>query len=100
MAMKKKQYVLPRRYTNLGAYLQTMRTKAGLTQREVSLALGYSSAQFISNFERGIAVPPLKKLKTLVKMYDMPVETVMEMILDAEREIILNVLKPRASKAG
>jgi transcriptional regulator with XRE-family HTH domain len=100
MAMKKKQYVLPRRYTNLGAYLQTMRTKAGLTQREVSLALGYSSAQFISNFERGIAVPPLKKLKILVKMYDMPVDTVMEMILDAEREIILNVLKPRASKAG
>ena len=100
MAIKKKQYVLPRRYTNLGAYLQTMRTKAGLTQREVSLALGYSSAQFISNFERGIAVPPLKKLKILVKMYDMPVETVMEMILDAEREIILNVLKPRASKAG
>jgi transcriptional regulator with XRE-family HTH domain len=96
MAIKKKQYVLPRRYTTLGEYLQTMRTKAGLTQREVSLTLGYSSAQFISNFERGIAVPPLKKLKVLVKMYDMPVETVMDMILDAEREIILSALKPRA----
>jgi transcriptional regulator with XRE-family HTH domain len=97
MAIKKKTYVLPRRYTALGEYLQAMRTKAGLTQREVSLALGYSSAQFISNFERGIAVPPLKKLKVLVKMYDMPVETVMDMILEAEREIILNALKPRGS---
>ena len=97
MALKKKNYVLPRRYTVLGEYLQSMRTKAGLTQREVSLALGYSSAQFISNFERGIAVPPLKKLKVLVKMYDMPVETVMNMILEAEREIILNALKPRGS---
>jgi transcriptional regulator with XRE-family HTH domain len=97
MATKKKNYVLPRRYTALGEYLQAMRTKAGFTQREVSLALGYSSAQFISNFERGIAVPPLKKLKVLVKMYDMPVETVMNMILEAEREIILNALKPRGS---
>jgi transcriptional regulator with XRE-family HTH domain len=96
MANKKKHYVLARRYTALGEYLQTMRTKAGLTQREVSLALGYSSAQFISNFERGIAVPPLKKLKVLVKMYDMPVETIMDMILDAEREIMLNALKPRS----
>jgi len=99
MAARKKQYVLPRRYTALGEYLQEMRTKASLTQREVSLALGYSSAQFISNFERGIAVPPLKKLRVLVKMYDMPVETVMDMILDAEREIMANALKPK-SKAN
>jgi len=96
MATRKKQYVLPRRYTALGEYLQTMRTKANLTQREVSLALGYSSAQFISNFERGIAVPPLKKLKVLVKMYEMPVETIMDMILDAEREIMSNALRPKS----
>lgn len=97
---KKKQYVLARRYTVLGDYLQKMRLEANLTQREVSEALGYSSAQFISNFERGIAVPPLKKLKVLVKMYGMPVDTVMEMILNAEREIMMNALRAKASKAG
>lgn len=95
MAAKKKRYVLPRRYTALGEYLKTMRTNANLTQRQVSLALDYSSAQFISNFERGIAVPPLKKLKVLVKMYEMQVETVMEMILDAEREIMTSELKQK-----
>ncbi|MGZ3694759.1 MAG: helix-turn-helix domain-containing protein [Bdellovibrionota bacterium] len=95
MAAKKKTYILPRRYTNLGEYLQKMRTKANLTQREVSLTLGYSSAQFISNFERGIAVPPLKKLKVLVKMYDMSPDTVMSLILDAEREVLVSALKPR-----
>jgi transcriptional regulator with XRE-family HTH domain len=100
MAVKKKQYVLARRYTVLGDYLQKMRLEANLTQREVSQALGYSSAQFISNFERGIAVPPLKKLKILVKMYGMPVDTVMEMILNAEREIMVNALKTKGSKAG
>jgi transcriptional regulator with XRE-family HTH domain len=99
MAAKKKQYALPRKYTKLGEYLQEMRNKAGLTQREVSLALGYSSAQFISNFERGIAVPPLKKMRVLVRMYNMPVETVMTLILDAEREIMISALKSPKTKA-
>lgn len=93
LAKRKKNYVLERNYETLGEYLQNMRLKANLTQREVSLALGYSSAQFISNFERGIAVPPLKKLKILVKMYNMPADEVMEMILDAEREIMSSALK-------
>lgn len=95
MAIKKKQYALVRRYTDLGAYLQKMRVETGLTQRDVSIALGYSSAQFISNFERGIALPPLKKLKILVKMYNMSVETVMEFILEAEREIMVSALKSK-----
>ncbi|RZA08241.1 MAG: helix-turn-helix domain-containing protein [Proteobacteria bacterium] len=100
MAAKKKQYVLARRYTVLGDYLQKMRLEANLTQREVSQALGYSSAQFISNFERGIAVPPLKKLKILVKMYGMAVDTVMEMILNAERDIMISALKGKGAKAS
>jgi transcriptional regulator with XRE-family HTH domain len=93
---RKKTYVLVRNYETLGEYLQNMRLKANLTQREVSLALGYSSAQFISNFERGIAVPPLKKLKILVKMYNMPPDVVMEMILNAEREIMSSALKAKS----
>ncbi len=93
---RKKSYVLERNYEALGEYLQNMRLKANLTQREVSLALGYSSAQFISNFERGIAVPPLKKLKVLVKMYNMPPDVVMEMILNAEREIMSSALKSKS----
>lgn len=96
LAKRKKNYVLERNYETLGEYLQNMRIKANLTQREVSLALGYSSAQFISNFERGIAVPPLKKLKILVKMYNMPADEVMDMILDAERQIMSSALKQKA----
>ncbi len=95
LAKRKKNYVLERNYETLGEYLQNMRIKANLTQREVSLALGYSSAQFISNFERGIAVPPLKKLKILVKMYNMPADEVMDMILDAERQIMSSALKQK-----
>lgn len=82
---KTRKYAQPRNYVELGSYLRDMRVKAGLTQREVSLALNYSSAQFISNFECGIAAPPLKKLRTLVNMYKMSPERVMSLMLDAER---------------
>lgn len=87
-----KEYVLTRNYVTLGAYLQEMRLKTKLTQREVSIALGYSSAQFISNFERGIASPPHKKLKELIRLYRMPVEKVMNLVLEGERVALAAVL--------
>ena len=69
MKTKERTYAITRNFTMLGNYLQRQRRAAGFTQREVSNALGYSSAQFISNFERGIAAPPAKKLKTLINLY-------------------------------
>ena len=94
MAAKKK-YVLERKYTKVGAYLKEMREKSGLTQREVSIDLGYSSAQFISNFENGIAVPPLKKLRSLVRIYGMSPDKVMDLVIDTQREIMQDALKIR-----
>ena len=91
---EKRTYATPRNYTALGRYLQEMRLKAGLTQREVSIALGYSSAQFISNFEAGIASPPLAKLKQLVEMYKMPTDKLMSLILEGEKEVLMSVLRP------
>ena len=38
----------------LGDYLQSKRMKVGLSQGDVATKLGYSSPQFISNFERGL----------------------------------------------
>jgi len=93
---EKRVYASPRNYTALGKYLQEMRHRSNLTQREVSIALGYSSAQFISNFESGIASPPLAKLRVLVEMYKMPVEKLMALILEGEKEVLLSVLKPNS----
>ena len=92
-AGQQKEYALTRNYVALGEYLQEMRIKANMTQREVSLQLGYSSAQFISNFERGISSPPLKKLKELIRMYRMPVERVMSLVLEGEREVLVAALR-------
>lgn len=87
----RRAYKLKRNFTELGEFLQKSRTKAGLTQREVSLDLGYSSAQFISNFERGISAPPLKKLKQLTKAYGMPVGTVTRFLLAGHERKIMEV---------
>ena len=45
----------------LGLYFRDMRKKAGLSQLEVSKRLGYGSAQFVSNWERGLASPPIRR---------------------------------------
>lgn len=62
-----RKYRLKRNHTQLGEYLLKQRKAAGLTQKELSETLGYSSAQFISNFERGITAPPLSKMDKIVK---------------------------------
>jgi transcriptional regulator with XRE-family HTH domain len=95
MKAPKKQYSLARDYVKVGEFLRDARVKANLTQREVSEALGYTTAQHISNFECGIAVPPLKKLEQLVRLYKLNVNTLLELILDSEREVMLRTIRPR-----
>lgn len=66
-----------------GRAIKKAREASGKTQFELSEKMGYSSPQFLSNFERGLCVLPLPKLgivcdeiglsrnvvgKTLIKM--------------------------------
>lgn len=90
---KKGYYVLPRPYSDFGSFLARKRNEAGLSQRDVSLKLKYSSAQFISNFERGLALPPLKKLKTIVNLYGLCTRDVENMLVLVERKKIHEALK-------
>lgn len=46
-------------------YLKTIREKAGVTQGQLAIALGYSTPQFISNVERGVSGIPVKKIKAV-----------------------------------
>lgn len=46
----------------VGAFLRETRQKAGLTQEELAKQLAYKSAQFVSNWERGISLPPMTVL--------------------------------------
>lgn len=72
----------------LGSYLRNCRKAAGLSQSEVGKKLGYSSAQFVSNFERGNCTPPLKALKTLVRIYNIePEELIEKVMLEKKQQI-------------
>lgn len=50
---------------NLGQFLIEQRRIAGLSQAELSGKLGYETPQFISNWERGVSLPPPAAIKTL-----------------------------------
>lgn len=87
-----KKYAIERNYTALGNYLQEMRLRANMTQRAVSIALGYSSPQFISNFENGISSPPLNKLRALINLYGMSDSKVLALMLEGEKQVIQTAL--------
>ena len=53
----------------VGSFLKESREKAGFTQASVAKELGYLSAQFVSNWERGTAMPPMNILPELVRLF-------------------------------
>ena len=80
-----------------GNQWKNLREKAGLTQREVSDALGYSTPQFISNVERGRCRFPVQKLPKIKKLYKLSAEQVIDLFLSEERLSLMRVFK-RASR--
>lgn len=81
-----------RLYSPLGEYLAANRKRIGLTQRQVAEALDYSSPQFISNFERGVYVPPLNKLHQLTNLYGLAVNDILDVVFACERDRIRKAL--------
>jgi transcriptional regulator with XRE-family HTH domain len=81
-----------------GNQWKTLREKAGLTQREVSDALGYSTPQFISNVERGRCRFPVQKLPRIKKLYKLSAEQVIDLFLSEERLSLMRVFKRAATR--
>lgn len=46
----------------LGIFLRKKRQKKGLTQKAIAEKLGFATAQFVSNIERGLAELPLTRV--------------------------------------
>lgn len=75
-------------------YLQQSRINAGLSQKEVSEKLGYTSAQFISNWERGVSTPPPKSAKKLANMYGVSLEEFLDLLLkDTIQQVTIDFKK-------
>jgi transcriptional regulator with XRE-family HTH domain len=73
--------------------LKARRLAAGLTQKEVAYEMGYSTAQFISNWERGVAHPPMKSLKKVAQVYRISREELFELFLAVEIQAVTQSLK-------
>jgi len=80
-----------------GNQWKQLREKAGLTQRDVSDSLGYSTPQFISNVERGRCRFPVQKLPKIKKLYKLSTDQVVELFLSEERLGLLRVFKKAGS---
>ena len=71
-------------------FLISARQRAGLSQLDVSKALGYKSPQFISNNERGISLPATDTLADLAKILKVDVVALIRRIHDVKKEELEN----------
>lgn len=77
-----------RQFEGLGKILKEKRMQVGLSQEELAIKLGFTSAQMVSNWERGKCYPPLKKLKSLVKELNLDAESVLSYFLTDQEKIL------------
>ena len=72
----------------IGKYLRQKREALNITQGFIAEKLGYSSSQFISNWERGVCGPPahdMKKIKKLIKILQVEPEDYIDRVIKEER---------------
>ncbi|MGZ3658371.1 MAG: helix-turn-helix domain-containing protein [Bdellovibrionota bacterium] len=91
----KNRHASRRNYVTLGEFLRKSRDSAGLTQLRVSRELGFSSAQLISDFECGIRMPSLKKIKPLAELYGLSIPELIEVTIESKRGILNKALKEK-----
>lgn len=67
---------------SLGTFLKGKRLKQGYSQAELATMLGYASPQFVSDWERGISSPPMKKLPELASALQVKIDVLFELLVD------------------
>ena len=70
----------------LGTFISQKRRKAGVSQAFLARKLGYKTAQYISNWERGASVPPLRKMRPLSTVLKIPVKELISAIVNATED--------------
>jgi len=90
------------RQTLVGVKLKGWREKVKLSQGEVARKLQYSSPQFVSNWERGLSLPPMEVLPKLLSLYSLSPDELTEVIykyqekqLEEQRSTLMKLLLAR-----
>lgn len=67
-----------------GKFLRQLRMRRGLTQWDVAREFGLTSAQFVSNIERGVTFPPDEMVAKLAKIYRTPLTDILAQQVEAK----------------
>lgn len=88
------------RSSELCIYLREKRIAAGKTQAEIAHCLGYASPQFVSNWERGLVLPPISAMQKLVRLINLDTDRLEKLYLENSRNILLKSfrLSPRGAQ--
>ena len=70
--------------SKLAPFLKDCRVGAGLSQKDVADHLKYDTAQFISNWERGVSSPPISSLWKLAGLYGISAQKLFDVVLEEE----------------
>lgn len=89
--MKMKKQVVG--YFEVGDFLRGKRLASGKSQGDVRRELGYSTPQFISNWERGLSHPPHRDIRKIADVYGCNVEEFCEQYIQLVLQAFENELR-------
>jgi len=70
----------------LSTHLLKAREDKGMTQKQLADKLGIASAQLISNWERGLCAPPIKKLGNLASILGIEFDPTFDLVMKYKTE--------------
>ena len=82
----------------LGTFIKESRLSQGYSQADLATALGYSSPQFISDWERGVSAPPMKKLPEIANALEVEMEVLFELLVELATLQLTTSLKEEFKK--
>lgn len=69
-------------YPRIGKIVKEARQGKGITQQELSLALGYTNCQYLSNFERGTSTMSAENLGKICAILEIPDDYIQTILVD------------------
>lgn len=75
--------------SEMAILIKSKRKDRGLTQRELSVLLGYDSPQFLSNIERGVNKPPVGILAKICEALALNKDEVIKILVREYQESLI-----------
>lgn len=73
------------RRRTMGNFLRAKRQQSGISQKELAAGFGYTTSQFVSNWERGKSLPPIDTLIAVVKLCEIKPKELLKAFDELER---------------